>query len=307
LEIFKNERLRPLLAAFCAFGWSLAYPFIKIGYRVLGIGEDLGSKLVFAGIRFTMAGILVLCFARSLHADIRIREKNVWPHVLLFAVVNTWLHYLTAYIGLTYIPSSRSTILDSMGGFFLIILSGFLYREDKIDARKVIGCIVGILGIFMINVGPIGEMLSGISFLGDGLILLNACCAAWGGIITRNISKKVDVTLATGYSMLIGGLMLLLCGAVAGIQVSWNITLSGIGVICVLFLISAVCFGIYNLLLANHPISKVAIFNALIPVLGVMFASLLLGEPFKWQYLAACLCVATGIYMINTDRKTKQK
>ncbi|MBR3738602.1 MAG: EamA family transporter [Eubacterium sp.] len=55
----------------------------------------------------------------------------------------------------------------------------------------------------------------------------------------------------------------------------------------------------YNLLIANHPISKVAIFNALIPVLGVMFSSVLLGEPFKWQYLAAGLSVAFGIAIIN--------
>ena len=52
-------------------------------------------------------------------------------------------------------------------------------------------------------------------------------------------------------------------------------------------------------LLANHPISKVAIYNALIPVLGVIFAALLLHEELKWQYFLAVFMVAGGIYFVN--------
>ena len=64
-------------------------------------------------------------------------------------------------------------------------------------------------------------------------------------------------------------------------------------------MISAGCFSIYNELLAYHPISKIAIYNALIPVLGVIFAALLLKEELKWQYLMAVVMVACGIYLVN--------
>ena len=44
-EIFKSSRYKPIMAAFCAFGWSLAYPLIKIGYREFQIdSSDLGGK-----------------------------------------------------------------------------------------------------------------------------------------------------------------------------------------------------------------------------------------------------------------------
>ena len=65
--------------------------------------------------------------------------------------------------------------------------------------------------------------------------------------------------------------------------------------------ISALCFGVYNKLISLYPISKVAIYNALIPVLGVVFASLLLNEPLKWQYLVAMILVAGGILAINKN------
>ena len=53
------------------------------------------------------------------------------------------------------------------------------------------------------------------------------------------------------------------------------------------------------MLLANHPISKVAIYNSLIPVFGVMFSSLLLREPFSWQYILAAGLTAAGVYVVN--------
>ena len=297
--LFRNEKLRPLLAILCALGWSLAYPFIKLGYGELQIdAADLGSKILFAGIRFFAAGLLVLAFSAVQKRKLAVTRKEV-PWLTLFALVNTALHYLFSYIGLSYIPSARSTILDSMGSFFLIILSGLFLEDDTFSVKKIAGCLLGFCGILTISITPGGGLFSGISFLGDGMILLNACCAAGGGILTRFISKKMDMMTATGYGMSAGGLMLLLVGLMVGIRQPWNLSLWGVTILFVLVLISAVCFGIYNMLLANHPISKVAIYNSLIPVFGVMFSSLLLKEPFSWQYILAAGLTAAGVYVVN--------
>ena len=297
--LFRNEKLRPLLAILCALGWSLAYPFIKLGYGELQIDSvDLGSKILFAGIRFFAAGLLVLAFSAVQKRKLAVTRKEV-PWLTLFALVNTALHYLFSYIGLSYIPSARSTILDSMGSFFLIILSGLFLEDDTFSVKKIAGCLLGFCGILTISITPGGGLFSGISFLGDGMILLNACCAAGGGILTRFISKKMDMMTATGYGMSAGGLMLLLVGLMVGVRQPWNLSLWGVTILFVLVLISAVCFGIYNMLLANHPISKVAIYNSLIPVFGVMFSSLLLREPFSWQYILAAGLTAAGVYVVN--------
>ena len=297
--LFRNEKLRPLLAILCALGWSLAYPFIKLGYGELQIDSaDLGSKILFAGIRFFAAGLLVLAFSALQKRKLAVTRKEV-PWLTLFALVNTALHYLFSYIGLSYIPSARSTILDSMGSFFLIILSGLFLEDDTFSVKKIAGCLLGFCGILTISITPGGGLFSGISFLGDGMILLNACCAAGGGILTRFISKKMDMMTATGYGMSAGGLMLLLVGLMVGVRQPWNLSLWGVTILFVLVLISAVCFGIYNMLLANHPISKVAIYNCLIPVVGVMFSSLLLREPFSWQYILAAGLTAAGVYVVN--------
>lgn len=299
-SIFSNRKTAPFWAFFCAAGWSLAYPLIKLGYAQLHIAsDDLGSKIGFAGIRFLFAGILVTILAIIQKRKFKVEQKSVVAWLLLFALVNTALHYLFSYVGLGYLPSSRSTILDSMNGFFAIILSCIIFEDDMFSKFKALGCILGFGGILLINIEPGQNFFQGISFRGDGMILLNALCGAFGGIITRIISKKMDMTVATGLSMTIGGGLLCIISVIIGPASKWTINIKSIITMVGLILISAVCFGVYNQLLAYHPISKIAIFNAFIPILGVIFSSIILGEPMKVKYIIAGCMVALGVYVMN--------
>lgn len=299
-SIFSNRKTAPFWAFFCAAGWSLAYPLIKLGYAQLHIAsDDLGSKIGFAGIRFLVAGILVTILAIIQKRKFKVEQKSVVAWLLLFALVNTALHYLFSYVGLGYLPSSRSTILDSMNGFFAIIMSCIIFEDDKFSKFKALGCILGFGGILLINIEPGQNFFQGISFRGDGMILLNALCGAFGGIITRIISKKMDMTVATGLSMTIGGGLLCIISAIIGPASKWTINIKSIITMVGLILISAVCFGVYNQLLAYHPISKIAIFNAFIPILGVIFSSIILGEPMRIKYIIAGCMVAFGVYIMN--------
>ena len=299
----KSKKWLPVLALICSVLWALAYPLIKLGYRELNIApNDLGSKVLFAGIRFLFAGALVLLITGAVNHTEKKISKSAWGWLLLFAIVNTSLHYLFSYIGLGYIPSARGTIIDSMGSFLLIILSCIVFSDDRMGWNKVLGCVLGFSGIVIMNVEPGKFMLENISFLGDGMILLNAVFAAFGGVVGRIVSRKMDMTLATGISMAIGGGILCVVGLCIGVGQSWHISVVGVTIIVALTLISAISFSIYNSLIANHPISTVAIYNAFIPVFGVGFSSLILGERFMIKYLAAGVLVALGIVAVNRKK-----
>ena len=172
------------------------------------------------------------------------------------------------------------------------------------SSSKIIGCLLGLAGILVVNIEPGEKYFDNITFLGDGMILLNALFSALGGLLTRIVSKKMNIMPATGYSMMIGGALMLLIGAIIGPAAPWVITGRGLLILFVLIMISAVCFAIYNELLAWHPISKIAIYNALIPVLGVIFAALILKEELKWQYFISVLMVAAGIYLVNREKRS---
>ena len=165
-DIFKNEKYMPVLGLVCAFGWSLAYPFIKIGYAEFGI-NDIPGKIFFAGIRFLLAGLLVVIFTKG-RLDINKRSDYRW--LVLMALVNTALHYTFAYIGLGYNASARSTILDSMGS---------LYRDQTIKLMPTI-------------------QVNAVDSTGAGDL--------YHGAFTYAISKKLPITKAVQIATVAGGI-----------------------------------------------------------------------------------------------------
>ena len=299
-QILRNPRFKVFLAVFVMVGWAMAYPLIKLGYQEFQIdGADLGGKILFAGIRFFLAGTAVTLYCRHLKIDAGISDRGTLAWLFLLGLVNTALHYMFSYIGLGFNSSARSTILDSMGGFLLILLSTAIFADDRMTWKKALGCVLGLAAIISINIHPGEDFFADITMQGDGMILLNACCTALGGLITRVISRKMNITRATGYSMQIGGGLLIAAGLLAGPHRAWAITGKGLFILLCLVAISAVCFGIYNALLSVYPISQIAIYNALIPVLGVIFAALLLHEELRPQYIIAVIMVAIGIHVAN--------
>lgn len=76
-------------------------------------------------------------------------------------------------------------------------------------------------------------------------------------------------------------------------------------ILAALVAVSAVGFSFYNQLLRYHPVGQIAIYNAFIPVLGVVLSCLLLGEPFSWRYLLSGALVTVGICAVNLPGKDK--
>ncbi|MFC0211425.1 hypothetical protein ACFFK0_03000 [Paenibacillus chartarius] len=58
---YTNVKFVAIIAAVCCLFWGSSYPAIKIGFLLFDISpEDIPSKFVFAGYRFTLAGLALL-------------------------------------------------------------------------------------------------------------------------------------------------------------------------------------------------------------------------------------------------------
>jgi drug/metabolite transporter (DMT)-like permease len=131
--------------------------------------------------------------------------------------------------------------------------------------------------------------------------VLNALCSAFASLLTRGLSRRVDVFVGTGYSLFFGGILLIIASLFMQGTLPY-ITIYGLVILVLLIGISALGFALYNKLISCNPVGKVAIFNSLIPVVGTLTSCLCLGEPFYWKYLAACLLAMVGIYIINSGK-----
>lgn len=300
ISIFQRPVWVTVFALTAAIAWGWAFPLIKIGFSAFGITADMtGSKMLFAGIRFAAAGLIVLAVARSSGRSFRtdiIRDR--W-FILAFALMNTTLHYFFFYIGMSHSEGSRAAILNSLSTFLVVLLACACFKSDRLTPRKMLGCAIGFSGVLALNLG--GAESGRFTWLGDGMIILNAICGACANLMTRGLSRRVDVFVGTGYGLTIGGLLLIISGLTLGGTLP---TVNTPGIVCLVLLIaiSALGFTLYNKLLSLNPVGKVAIYNSLIPIVGAVTSCLCLGETFHAKYALAGGLAALGIYIINKGR-----
>lgn len=299
-SIFQRPVWVVVFALTAAMAWGWAYPLIKLGFEEFGItGEMTGSKMLFAGIRFAISGLIVLAIAHGKRKDFSVVRPRNWWYLLVFALLNTTLHYACFYIGLSHSEGARAAILNSLGVFLLVLLACLFFKSDRLTTRKIIGCAIGFAGILALNTG--GGDSGRFTFWGDGMIILNALCSASAGLMTRGLRTRVDVFVGTGYSLAIGGALLIIPGLMMEGTLP-QVTIGGVVILGLLIAISTLGFTLYNKLLSCNPVGKVAIFNSLIPVVGALTSCLCLDEPFYWKYLVAALLATGGIYIINKGK-----
>lgn len=301
VSVFQRRGWVVLFALTAATAWGWAYPLIKLGFAEWGIAQDMtASKMLFAGVRFAISGLIVLGIALARGVKMRVNGFAGWRYLVGYALLNTTIHYAFFYIGLSHSEGARAAILNSLGVFLLVLLACLFFKSDRLTPSKIVGCVIGFAGIMILNVGSGGG--SRFTFMGDGMIILNALCSAFAGLMTRGLGRHADVFVATGYSLAIGGVLLMVPGLALGGSLP-QVTAAGVGILFLLVCISTLGFTLYNKLLSCNPVGKVAIFNSLIPVVGAVTSCLCLGETFYWKYVVAALLAMTGIYIINSRKE----
>ena len=300
ISIFQRPGWVVTFALTAAILWGWAYPLIKLGFQSFHITTDqTGSKMLFAGIRFFVSGLIILVVARASGRSFAVKTRgSVW-YILLFALLNTTLHYAFFYFGLSHSAGSRAAILNSMSVFTLVILACVFFESDRLTGSKIVGCVMGFLGIMALNLD--GGDSGGFTWLGDGMIVLNALCSAVAGLMTRGLGRRIDVFVGTGYGLAVGGALLIVPGLASGGTLP-VVSITGLLILAGLICISTIGFALYNKLLTCNPVGKVAIFNSLIPPVGAISSCLCLSEPFYWKYVLAGALAAGGIYIINKNK-----
>lgn len=292
-----------LLAMLCCFLWGSATPAIKIGYETFGIASsDTVSIILFAGIRFFLAGILVI-IVQSLMAGKLIKpEKGSFPFILKLSLAQTIVQYFCFYVGLAHTSGVTGTILSGASGFFSILMASLLFRYEKLTLPKVIGCIMGFSGLIIMNVSFDGGTSFHFSFWGEGLVLLSTLSLALSGILAKKYSARFSVVMLSGYQFIVGGLVMIIVGLALGGRIALVPQASAYVLLLYMAFISAVAYSVWGILMKNNPVSRVSIFNFMTPLFGVLLSAIFLGEldqALQWNKLAALVLVSAGIYVVN--------
>ena len=303
-KLFSKKWIVFATAVLCTLLWGSAFPGIKTGYRMFWIAsQDTADQLMFAGARFLIAGILTLLISFFVEKkDHKKERRKQWPkgQIVLVAFVQTALQYVFYYIGMAHVTGVKGAILNGSTAFFCVVTACIFYHES-INGRKIAGCLLGLLGVFVVNLGK-GSIGGSFSFLGEGFMLCSAVSSALGSLCNKEAAKKMGPVTLCGWQLILGAVLLIGVGFLFGGRISgWLLLLY-------LAFLSAAAFSLWTVLLKYNPMGRVTVFNFLIPVFGSLLSVIFLKDSL-WNVntLFALLLVCAGIYLVNREPKNISK
>ena len=168
--VFTNTFFVSICALLCTALWGSATPFIKTGYLCLSV-EGTPSIMLFAGIRFALAGILTVVICSAIERKFLYPKCENLKYVGIISVFQTILQYIFFYVGLANTSGVKGTILSGSSAFFSILVATLIFRQEKLNLRKIIACIIGFAGVVVVNLN--GLKLN-FNFLGDAFVIFSA-------------------------------------------------------------------------------------------------------------------------------------
>lgn len=303
-KILTNTLTVALIAMFCCALWGSAFPCIKIGYEMFGIdNSDTVTQILFAGIRFALAGIMVILYGSISEKRFMRPEKREYHRVIILSLFQTIYQYVFFYIGLAHTSGVKASIIIGSNVFIAIFAACFVFRQEKFSVTKLVGCVIGFAGVVIINLAGAGISME-ISLFGEGFIFLAATSYAISSALIKKYSNTSNTIMLSGYQFLFGGLVMSVAGVLLGGRIK-IVNIEQLLMLTYLALISAVAYSLWTVLLKYNTVSKVSVFGFMNPVWGVVLSAILLNEGqdiFSLSSFVALALVCVGIIIVNLNK-----
>jgi len=273
--------------------WGGSFIFIHILVPHLGaIGTAFFRVFVAGSI---LCGFLYL-------RGVRFEWKQNWKHYLWIGLLNSALPFtLFSYSALT-LPASLLAILNASSPLFGVLLSA-LFLGDALNARKVMGLFMGILGVGLVSIDGALRLSEGV-LPAIGCALAASACYAVAGIYIKKRAHHIQPKTIAGTSLMGASLFLapmLLFFPVSGLfSFEVGAALLGLAVLC-----TSIALMIYFQLVKDVGPSRALTVTFLIPAFGVLWGYIFLGEAITPKTLLGCLAIVIGTALVIRQPRLK--
>jgi drug/metabolite transporter (DMT)-like permease len=278
-------------------------------YLAIAVVIQTMPPLLTAGVRYLAAGLItVIGFAAlaRFRRDPSPPERPTraqWRSAAMIGLLLLLGGNGGVVLGELFIPSGIAAVLLAMEPMWLAGIDAALTRRRP-SALAVAGIVAGIAGVAVLVV-PV-EGLAGFDPIGVGLVLVAGVSWAAGSIYVRHASLPRSGVLGTGMEMLAGGGALLIAGVMLGEVGHTDVSaFSTESVVALLYLVifgSILAFTAYTWLLANVPVSVVATYAYVNPVVAVALGALILSEPITVRTLIAAVVIIGAVVAMVSGR-----
>ena len=298
-SFFKSSHVLAIMACIL---WSSAFAGIKIGLKYT-------SPLQFAGIRFMIAGLLLLPFCRNLIHEFQLVVKNI-KTVLTISLFQTVLLYTFFYLGLHKAPAAISAMVSGAGPLFVATLAHFSTGKDPMTWRKILALLVGFSGIVLLAVSKENGSTEHINtIIGIALLLVSNVAGSYGNILISKNKTGINPVLLNSVQIFTGGLtILILSFFVEGFHFGPKPATYFVALGWLSFL-SAAAFSLWFTVLSRPEVrvSEINVWKFIIPVLGALLSWILIrAEKPTWYTIVGMILIA-GAVLIIYGKKIKTR
>ncbi len=283
--------------------WGSTYLGIKVAIETI-------PPFFHASVRFLISGIILVVWQWS--AGHALPTRKQWGSA---AIIGTLL--LLGGNGLVswaeqFIPSGIAALIIGSMPMFLVVAEALRPSGIKPTGRAIVGLLIGFAGIFIL-VGPAEISGSSTKLNPFGVIALLGACVTWasGSVYSKTADLPKSSLMNTGAQMLMGSVSLLIVSLLTGELHGWDImavsSRSIYGLTYLILVGSLVGFASYGWLLQNAPISLVATYAYVNPIVAVFLGNWIGDEPLEPRIWIAAAIIIGSVIFINTGTKPQVK
>jgi len=278
--------------------WGSTYLAIAIAVQTL-------PPLFSAGLRFCLAGLVLLAFIAA-RRGVRVERAQLVGASIVGLLLLVGGNGFVVLAERT-VPSGLTALIIASVPLWIVIFRRI--AGDRIHLSTFIGVAVGFAGVAFL---VIGRGASGtVDPVGLGLLLVATVSWALGTFLAPRLQLPRDSLLSTGIQQLAGGIVLVGLGAVAGeVNHLEPATWSTNSLLAMAYLVvfgSLVAFTAYSWLLQNAPVSLVATYAYVNPVVAVLLGALVLAEPITPSIILGAAIIVTAVAFIVTREGARQR
>ena len=288
-----DKRIQIASLLVCVIVWALTFPVIKF---LLGYFNPVSLSM----FRYGIGALALLPFLLRDRRKMVSELKAIGILFPIFALFTIPFPDLLQNFGMRMMDRETvapvTSILQPMSPVFTLILAALFLRE-KVTGRKVLGILMAFAGAIMLSTG--GDLKIGdANSLGAFLILLSALSYAISGIIGKHILHDTSPEGVMIWGYVFGALFLFPVWAYEP-QVP---SLDAWGLLALLFLSIGTLFPylLWYKVLEHNEVSAQTAFVFLIPLFGVLFSALLMGERLSPYLLMWGLLILAGVYLTQS-------
>lgn len=282
--------------------WGASWPWGRVVAQAM-------PPLASASVRFLLAGIVLLVWlqrSRGL-ASLRTFSTRQWTGMASAAATGILAYAVCFMLGLQLVPSGKAVVFITLTPALTLLLAALIFRE-ALNWRIGTGMLMAVAGAMVaITAGHPLQLLD--SDVGLGELFLLGCVVSWAAytLIGRVVLAGIDALAVTTVSTLLGAVMLMVASfTIEGAQAWATLPDAALPVWgCVL----ALALGTTTLAYAWYfdgvkalGAGAASAYVTLVPVFGILFSGLWLGEPMHASLLAGGSVAIAGMVVMHLGR-----